>query len=133
MNANYDKSWDYEETEDGNIPRNEEAYKKKWAEWKNRDWMQWLQQNLSFPFMVERVEDDDDAYFGDIAENEPFTLGHKMKVLELTFEDAQYGIIVKVREGRKVGHVPLCDLEVTSKSDKNYWPVREYVVWFANL
>jgi|NGEPerStandDraft_6_1074524.scaffolds.fasta_scaffold110476_2 hypothetical protein len=24
------------------------------------------------------------------------------------------------------------DLEVTPKADPNFWPVREYVVWFAN-
>jgi len=24
------------------------------------------------------------------------------------------------------------DLEVRPKTDKNFWPVREYVVWFAN-
>jgi len=39
---------------------------------------------------------------------------------------------MKVREGIKKGRVPLADLEVTSKKDKNFWPVREYVVWFAN-
>lgn len=35
-------------------------------------------------------------------------------------------------EGKKTGYVPLCDLEVTSKTDVNYWPVYEYAVWFAN-
>ncbi len=47
------------------------------AEWKQRNWMRWLQDNLSFPFMVERVEDDDDAYFNPAAALKPFTLGHK--------------------------------------------------------
>lgn len=28
--------------------------------------------------------------------------------------------------------IPLFDLEVVSKTDPNYWPVREYVVWDAN-
>lgn len=32
----------------------------------------------------------------------------------------------------RVGAVPLCDLEARPKHDKNFWPVREYVVWFAN-
>jgi hypothetical protein len=50
----------------------------------------------------------------------------------LDFKNERYGINVKVREGRRTGYVPLSDLEVTSKDDKNYWPVREYVVWFAN-
>lgn len=36
-----------------------------------------------------------------------------------------------VKNGWK-GYVPLCDLEVTSRKDRNFWPVREYAVWFAN-
>jgi hypothetical protein len=29
-------------------------------------------------------------------------------------------------------HRSVADLEVKPKADKNYWPIREYVVWFAN-
>jgi len=47
-------------------------------------------------------------------------------------EDYIYGVIVQVREGRRKGCVPLCDLEVTSRKDRNFWPVREYAAWFAN-
>lgn len=47
-------------------------------------------------------------------------------------EDDLCGVIVQVREGRRKAYVPLCDLEVTSRDDSNFWPVREYVVWFAN-
>jgi hypothetical protein len=39
--------------------------------------------------------------------------------------------MIRVQEKGKIGHVPLGDLEVTPKTDKNYWLVREYVVWFA--
>jgi hypothetical protein len=60
------------------------------------------------------------------------SLGHVMKVVSIEDEDESYGIIIKVKEGRKTGYVPLCNAEVTSKEDKNFWPVREYVVWFAN-
>ena len=94
--------------------------------------MKWLERNLVFPFMIERKEDDDDAYFTDIAKHAPFRLGHKMKALKLESEDDLYGIIIKVRENRRIGSVPLCDVEVTPKNDQNFWPVREYVVWFAN-
>ncbi len=55
-----------------------------------------------------------------------------MQVVSLDQEDDRYGMIIKVRESRKVGYVPLCDVEVLNKEDPNYWPVREYVVWFAN-
>jgi hypothetical protein len=37
-----------------------------------------------------------------------------------------------VKEVKKKGYVPLCDLEVTPREDRNFWPVRENVVWDAN-
>ena len=55
-----------------------------------------------------------------------------MNAVEIDMEDEHYGIILKVKEGRRIGAVPLCEVEVTSKEDENYWPVREYAVWFAN-
>ncbi|RQW86259.1 MAG: hypothetical protein EHM79_10030 [Geobacter sp.] len=109
-----------------------EAFDKKCEEWKQRDWVAWLNDNLSFPFEVRRVEDEDDAYFTDIADKEPFRLGHIFTVLKAELDDDLYGVIVKVSEGRRRGHVPLCDVEVANKNDSNYWPVREYAVWFAN-
>ncbi len=128
----YDSSWDLPETENGNLPNNEEAFDRKYHEWEKRSWEDWLKDNLNFPFFVKRMEDEDDAYFTDIAERQPFRLGHEMKAIDISMEDDLYGIILKVREGRKVGYVPLCDVEVIDKSNPNFWPVREYVVWFAN-
>jgi hypothetical protein len=55
-----------------------------------------------------------------------------MNAVAIDMEDETYGIILKVREGRRVGAVPLCEVEVTLKENENYWPVREYAVWFAN-
>ena len=132
MKKPHDSSWNLIRSKKGNLPRSEEALDKKYQEWKKRDWRKGLEKNLVFPFMVERKEDDDDAYFTDIAKHTPFRLGHKMKVLKLSSENDLYGIMIKVREGRRVGSAPLCDVEVTPKSDRNFWPVREYVVWFAN-
>lgn len=74
---------------------------------------------------------EDDAYFSD-ASKDLFRLGHKMEVVALDEDDVNEGILVRVTEKRETGWVPLGDLEVKSKSDCNYWPVREYVVWFAN-
>jgi len=123
-NKTYDFSWD---------SHDEEAYDEKFEEWGNRNWLEWLTDNLIFPFEVERQEDD---YFNPLVENQntdkPFSIGHVMKVLELEIDDETYGIIVKVRESRKIGSIPLCDVEVKSKKDSNFWVVREYVVWFAN-
>jgi hypothetical protein len=47
-------------------------------------------------------------------------------------EDDLCGVIVQIREGRRKAYVPLYDLEVTSRDDRNFWPVREYVIWLAN-
>ena len=132
MTKDYDTSWDLKESDEGNLPQDEEAFDKIYAKWEKRSWESWLRDNLKFPFPIERMEDDDDAYFTDIAKSEPFRLGHIMRAIDIETEDGHYGIILKVREGRRVGYVPLCDVEVTSKENENYWPVREYVVWFAN-
>ena len=119
---NYDSSWD---------EANEEAWDEKYDEWSERDWESWFLRNLSFPFEVKRIEDDREFIPKDNSE-EPFTIGHIFKVEGIELEDELYGFIVRVKEGRRKGHVPLCDVEVTSKTDRNYWPVREYIAWFAN-
>jgi len=120
----YDTTW--------NNPGNRKAFHDKYCQWEKRQWLAWLKENLSFPFDVKRMEDEDDAYFTDIARHEPFRLGRTFSVLGMSSEDDLRGIFVKVKEGRKTGHVPLCDVEVTSRYNPNYWPVKEYVVWFAN-
>ena len=119
--ATYDSSWDDD---------NEELYDEKYAEWEERDWESWLSQNLIIPFEIKRVEDEEG--FGGRKSEAPFGIGHIMKVLSILEEDDLYGIIVKVREGRRTGYIPLCDVEVTTKEDPSFWPVREYVVWSAN-
>ena len=128
----FDSSWDFEETESGNTPHSEDAFHTIYTKWQQRSWETWLKENLTFPFFVKRVDDEDDAYFTDIADHEAFRLGHEMKIVDIEMEDDLCGIIVKAREGRRIGYVPLCDVEVPDKEDINYWPVREYLVWFAN-
>ena len=132
MSKTEDHRWDLSEDEDGYLPESDEAFEQKMEEWAARDWQQWLTQQLAFPFTVTREEDDDDAYFKEGAAKARFRLGHKMEVVSLAEEDVDRGIMVHVREKKQAGCVPLCDLEVTPKADPNFWPVREYVVWFAN-
>jgi hypothetical protein len=120
-NGTYDSSWDED---------NEDLYDEKFSEWEERDWESWLNRNLSFPFEVKREEDGDG--WGDIKSSKPFSYGHIMEALSIEKEDDKYGIILKVREDSKIGYVPLCDVEVTSRANPCFWPVREYVVWFAN-
>ena len=47
-------------------------------------------------------------------------------------DDFHEAVTAHVKQGNQKGWVPLADLEVASKSDPNYWAVREYVVWSAN-
>ena len=124
MGATLQPAWDTNDLD---------AYELKMEEWAARDWCHWLGQKLAFPFKAKREEDSDEAFFTDVAAVEPFRLGHTMDVVGMEpGEEVDFGVLVEVREGRHKGHVPLADLEVRPKSDKNFWPVREYVVWFAN-
>ena len=118
----YDSSWD---------EGNEELWDKKYEEWKKRDWFDWLEDNLTLSFEVKRMEDMDSNPFIETSDN-PFGVGESFKLLDLDDEDEMRGVIAKVSKGRKRGFVLLAEVEVTSQADRNYWPVREYVVWFAN-
>jgi len=132
MSKRDDHSWDLNERDDGYLPESDEAYDRKLEEWQARNWPDWLAKHLTFPFTVIREDDEDDAIFAPGAAKAPFRLGHKMDVLALAEEDVDRGVIVRVKEKGKTGYVPLCDVAVTPKTDKNFWPVREYAVWFAN-
>ena len=84
---NYDTSWDLIESDKGNLPDDEDAYERKYQEWMERDWIPWLKEHLSFPFQIERMEDEDDAYFTDVAKHKPFRLGHIMEVIGIESEE----------------------------------------------
>jgi len=77
-------------------------------EWAARDWPQWLAQATGFPVTVTREEDDDDRYFKAGA----------AKALSGSPQDGRrgpggddidQGIMVRVREKKRNGCVPLCD------------------------
>jgi len=107
------------------------AFERKCEEWERRDWIPWLQEKLTFPFTVGREEDMDENPFLIPSDDPPFSVGHRMEALSLA-DEGIHGIIIEVRERENTGYVPLADCEVAPKSDPNFWPVREYVVWFAN-
>jgi len=119
---NYDSSW---------YNGNQDTWDVKYKEWSERAWEQWLLESLFFPFEVKRVEDDR-VFLQQEKSKEPFTLDHTFKIEGIELEDDLYGFIMIAREGRRKGHVPLCDVEVASKTDPNFWLVKEYAVWFAN-
>ena len=56
VNKEYDTSWDLVRSRRGNLSKNEVAWNKKYEEWRKRDWMKWLKENLTFPFMVRRKD-----------------------------------------------------------------------------
>jgi hypothetical protein len=92
--------------------------------WKNMEaWGTHFEKALQFPFEAEVSEPRD---YG------PLYMEDKVKVLEITTVDDLYGVIVKIRKGRKIYHFPLCDLEVCDKKSSNYEHVDDYAVWFAN-
>lgn len=119
---NYDSSWD---------KGNEELWDKKYEEWEERKWFDWLDDNLTLPFEVERVESMDSNPFADHSED-PFAVGETMTVTDLEDEDEMRGVIAWVSKGGKRSCISLADVEVISKGSQNFWSIREYVVWFAN-
>ena len=130
-NEEYDSSWDSKEDVYG------EAFDKKYKEWEKRYWVKWLRGNLTFPFQAERVEDMDTDPFApdEVKQRNPFPVACLVKVAGIADYvcDVEFeGVIVEVRSGRRKGYLPLQDLEVRPKNDPNYWPVREFVVWYAN-
>jgi len=87
MTENYDTSWDLIESNKGNLPDDEDAFERKYQEWKIRNWPLWLKDHLTFPFKVERMEDEDDAYFTDVAKHHPFRLDHILEVIGIESEE----------------------------------------------
>ena len=118
----YDSSWDED---------NDELWDEMYEKWEAREWQEWLLEEIEFPIHVERFEDMNDDFFGSHEET-PFSVGRKFNVTNIVGEDEEMGIIVEVVAGKSKGHVPLSEVEVTDKNNKNYWPIREYAVWMAN-
>ena len=88
-----------------------------------RAWGKHLNQHLQFPFEAEIVE---------LARRGPLRVGDRLNVQGISSVEDLYGIIVKVRRGRRRYDVLLCDLEAVNKSSSNYQVLRDYVIWFAN-
>ena len=98
----------------------------------NRDWVKWLSEKLEFPFEVKRVDDGDEyVLYGKSFDNGPFRLGHIFKVISIDDLDEFYGLILKCREGRRIGYVPLLDLELTDKKHNNYQLLNEFLEWYS--
>lgn len=49
MDSSHDSSWDLRESEEGNLPYDDNAFERKYDEWLERDRMDWLQGTLRTP------------------------------------------------------------------------------------
>jgi hypothetical protein len=135
MNSkHYVSSWD---------EGDEDARDRKYEEWESRDWVEWLRAKLKFPFRAQRMEDMALDMFApeELHARNPFPVDCEVEVVGIAegdFDPGFDGVIVEVRgheRGRckeSKGCLPLQDLEVRPKDSPNYWPVREFVVWYAN-
>lgn len=86
-------------------------------------WNSHLNTVLTFPFEAEISEPQDRG---------SLKYGDSVTVLGISGTDDLYGILVDITYGRKRYVFPLCDLNALDKNSKNYTPVKDYCVWFAN-
>lgn len=85
-------------------------------------WESYLSDMLQMPF---------DAMVDESHEMGPIQMGDRIRVRRIEMADEMYGIIMNVRKGRRVYHVPLADMAV-SKSSSNAQIIQLYRVWYAN-
>jgi len=84
---------------------------------------EYLSSVLTFPFKAEVTEFQDRG---------PLHSGDILDVQEIDSVEDLYGLIVRVKKGRKGYYFPLCDLTPVDAKSSNYQPVRNYAIWFAN-
>ena len=98
---------------------------------------------MKFPFRARRQESDDEDFLAaeEMRGRIPFPYECEVDVLGIwkgDFAPDCEGVMMEVRGDKRCGcnaiegTVPLQDFEVIPKSDPNYWPVREFAVWYAN-
>jgi hypothetical protein len=86
-------------------------------------WEAYMEAHVTFPFEAEVAE---------VQERGPLQAGDRVRVHGITDADEWYGIIVRLRKGRKQYHIPLCDLEAIDKDAEAYEIVRQYSIWYTN-
>lgn len=86
-------------------------------------WEQYLREKLSFPFEAEISQYQDKG---------TLQQGDKIRIHGIVGSDDLYGVLVKLRFGRKVYHFPLCDIVAGDKKTHNYMILDDYSIWFAN-
>lgn len=86
-------------------------------------WEEYLSATLTFPFKAEVTE---------FQERGPLRDGDILDVFGIESVEDVYGLIVKVKKGRKTHYFPLCDLSALDQKSPNHDPLHLYAVWFAN-
>ena len=86
-----------------------------------RTWHAYLQEHLVVPFVATVVAD----------QRGPVHQGEQVTVTGIIFLDETWGTIVRVRQKRRVYHLPLCDLRVTHGAAENQQLIHDYAVWFT--
>ena len=86
-------------------------------------WEKYLNEKLSFPF---------DGKISQYQNKGPLQQGDKIRIHGILGYEAGYGIIVKLRFGRKGYDFPLCDIETLDKTSENEKIIDTYSEWFVN-
>jgi hypothetical protein len=86
-------------------------------------WTDYLEENLRFPF---------EAVVDEWQERGPLRSGARVRVHAIEDADEHYGIIVKLRHGRKQYHFALCELAAADEQAPEYHLIDLYRTWFAN-
>jgi hypothetical protein len=89
----------------------------------HKRWENHLRKVLQFPFDAEISTADDRG---------PLQPGDKVRVHDISLLDDSYGVIVKIRLGRRRYDHPLNQLKPIDKNDPNSQIIKDYATWFAN-
>ena len=87
-------------------------------------WEEYFDKTLKFPF---------EAFVSECMMRSRVRVGDRLLVTGFAdLDDEMYGLLIEGKHEREHIVFPLCDLEVIDKKSRNYQPVKDYVVWFAN-
>jgi hypothetical protein len=86
-------------------------------------WEKYLDGNFSLPFDAEISEYQDSGLLKQ---------GDKIRIHSITGNEDPYGVIAKIKLGRKAFHFPICDIEAIDKTSINGKVVTAYTDWFGN-
>ncbi len=86
-----------------------------------RVWHAYLEEHLAVPFMATVVE----------YQRGPVKQGDEVKVIGMSILDDTSGTIVKVRQKRRVYHLPLHDIQATNAPAEIAQLIEDYAVWFV--